>query len=301
MNELQQSKQPKPILKSLSSAGSDLRSVIDITNSNISAQTGIPTPAAPVKTVQRTEIAKGEVIALPAVPKSAPSRIFYTGRFKAGKDFVAAKTGAKIFSLAEPLYYLQEYFFGKQDKDALGAREFLQRIGQYGRGEISANYPITVERLAVIDTIRKLGGEMPVNLRVAWGYFGFDVDIWMNAMLLRVSDYAKDGPASRVAVTNVRFENEHSRLTKELWTGYHVICSPRTWTERLKSVGLSPDSPEAKDTSELLAAGIDISVSRELSKNPRGPKLRAIWSDENVACPSPRIYTIPEYLKLFVA
>lgn len=220
--------------------------------------------------------------------RELPPRTFTTGRMKAGKDFILSHFGYRIHGFAEPLYALQEFFFGNPDKKLPGARQFLQKVGQWGRGMVTEQYPITTERAAFCQFIRILGGELAsVCPSVDWNAFGTD-DLWLNALLHRV----QQEESARVGVSNVRFENEFHGLANAGWTHFHVMCSPETWAKRLKESGLNPKSAEVADTSERMAIALDADSLK--SAKTKGGKLRIIWNDPYVRSPSPRFYTFNE-------
>lgn len=226
------------------------------------------------------------------------NKIAFTGRLMSGKDYVSEQAGLKVFSMASPLYALQKFFFGTDDKTLPGARTFLQQAGQIGRGEISAAYPLSIERANFIRLVRDISKELPADLQVSWKLFGNSPDLWIDAMLNRVNTYLETNPTGKVAITNVRFANEMQRLTAEGFVHRHVLCSSSTWTARLKTVGLTPESPACKDFSEHLAAALDADVTRKISQQKNGAKLAAIWSD-SVPTPSSRLLTIAEFVNQF--
>lgn len=231
-----------------------------------------------------------------SVPTTAPSlaRVFLTGRLKTGKDFIAEQAGCKIFALADPLYFLAEYFFGKQPKDA--ARAFLQTVGQWGRGTVSADYPLTPERALFCQSVRDNRSEFETAFKVEWASYGRNENIWLDSLIARM---AAEPVGAKVAVSGVRFQNEFTRLVAEGFVPFHVMTSAPTWTARLQKVNLSPDSPECKNTSEHLAASLDANVIKTLSKAKHGPKLRAVWSDEKMQAPSGRLLTVAEFVSMF--
>lgn len=225
-----------------------------------------------------------------------PAKIFYTGRLKAGKDFVATKSGATIFSFAEPLYFLLRYFFGVTDKDANGAREFLQRTGQWGRGVVNAEYPLSTERATFL---RMMAGQINCRfgehaeldaLMVDWDDFGVNNDIWLNSLVTRM----EASSAARKATTNVRFSHEFKRLTEAGYLHYHVMTSPREWEDRIKVAGLDPQNPALHGYSESLAISLDKKVIAATMKQRTGGKLNVIWNSTKPV-PSPRLYTVDEF------
>lgn len=237
---------------------------------------------------------KGPVV--PVAPKPAgpaPTRIFFTGRIGVGKDFLASAIGASVFGFADPLYALATRLFGvpvsadSASKSTPGIRESLQRIGQLGRGTVSPQYPLTLERALLVEHLRKLGPE--VDTTVAWDEFGSDPEIWLEACLCRVA-YANPLLA---AVTNVRFENEFKGLTEMGYVGYHVMASDATLAQR-RGPGFSPAA--ANDVSEQLARKLDQSAL-QAARHP-GTRLRVIWSD-SAASPSPRFMSVEYFQSIF--
>lgn len=229
-----------------------------------------------------------------------PRLLFYTGRLKAGKDFVAAATGATIFGFADPLYAMRKLFFGDVDKDKHGAREILQLFGQWGRGVVSAQYPLNASRASFTMMARSLGtrGEFG-DWAVDWAAFGRSENLWLDAMLRRVAMFrAHPGNEDkRIACVNVRFANEHKALTEAGWTHFHVLCSSHTWEERIRAAGLDPKSPAMIDTSEQMAIGLDRQVAQAAQRSPN-LMLRCVWSDDKQSCPTPKcVHTMQSFLR----
>lgn len=241
--------------------------------------------------------------AAPAAQPRDVSKVFYTGRLAVGKDYIAAATGAKIFGLADPIYLLVNALTGLNvtsttGKDTPGVRTTLQTIGQWGRNEINEQYPITPARLVFCKMVESLAPMFAKDApEVEWKKFGTDPDIWLKALDARVSRYLGEHPGSRVAITNVRFANEHKFLTSRGWTHYHVMCSPQTWQRRLAKQKMTPESPALKDMSEKLANFLDSDVITRISKHPNGGILRVIWNDADVKPPSNRFLTPGRFLQ----
>lgn len=217
-----------------------------------------------------------------------PPRLFTTGRLKVGKDFILRHFQYVVMGFADPLYHLQNVFFPGTDKQSAGARKFLQAVGQWGRGVINDQYPMSTER-AVFESLVRATGPASFMPSVDWANFGRTDRLWVDALLKRLP---QDGTA--VGISNVRFENEMQALTEAGWTHFHIICSPETWAKRLRESGMTPQSPVVSDLSEKLAAFLDEDSLRRIRLNPKGPKLRVIWNDPGVQCPSPRFYRLFE-------
>jgi len=232
----------------------------------------------------------------PAQAPSRASRLFFTGRLGVGKDYCSTAAGLQVIGFADPLYYIAQHFFGgvinsTSGKDTPGMRTFLQSVGQWGRGTVNDQYPVTPARACFVTMIRSLAASGVIyGFDVDWHSFGKDENIWLDSCLRRsvTSD-------SKVGITNVRFSNEFKRLQSEGWQHWHVVCSVNTWRERLVTKNLTPDSSQVRDYSEQLAAGIDADLTKKISKQPTGSKLRVIWNDSTKP-PSPRLYTLSEWL-----
>lgn len=227
-------------------------------------------------------------------------KLFFTGRLCAGKDFVANKIGASIYGLADPIYSLAEYLFeikvnANEGKDKPGIRAFMQAVGQFGRNEVNAQYPYTIERSMFNLMIRSLANQNCLSSGVEWGMFGLTPDLWIDGLLSRA---AKDTNSKHIVVTNARFENEYKRLSQDGFQAWHVVCSPQTWTARLAERGLNPNSPEVKDTSEKLASDLNADLTKKLSAQKGGNKMRVVWSDSVVSSPSSRLYTVEEFVSM---
>ncbi len=257
----------------------------------------VPKPAAPVQAPpdESEVIVNPEDEGLPAVASSPttrtlPDTIFTTGKLRVGKDHILTKLGYTIHGFADPIYALCEMFFGTADKTKPGIREFMQTVGQWGRGAESAIYKLTPARAIFLVMIRSMAatGQLP-KMGVDWKAFGHE-NLWVNALLERI----KTSESIRNAVSNVRFENEYNKLVESGYTHFHVMCSSQTWEKRLKAAGVDMKAPALKDTSEKLAHDLDRDTLERIRLKPRGPKLRVIWNDEMVKSPSPRLYSLAE-------
>ena len=228
-------------------------------------------------------------------------KIFFTGRLCSGKDWCASAIGATIFGFADPMYALTEYLFGikvnsNDGKNIAGVRKFLQLVGQWGRNEINEQYPLTAERAMFCLMVRSLANQkISFGLGIDWGRYGLTQDLWIDGLVNRINAHESEG---RVATTNCRFVNEYKRLIAEGFEHWHVVCSPQTWISRLQLKGLKPDSSEVKDMSEKLASDLNTNLTKQLSAQRVGKKLRVVWNDPQVPPPSNRIYTLAEFTKL---
>lgn len=241
----------------------------------------------------------------PAIRRPVGRCLLLSGRLASGKDYVSEKAGARIFAFPEPLYSIASYFTGvqvtsTQNKDLPGMRTFLQQIGQWGRGFVDAKdskYFYTAERAVLTQLIRSLGTRgVFKNMEVDWSQYGLDNFIWVKATNKRVEEFIGANPEKRVSIPNARFEHE-IKFFRELpeWTHFHIMCSPETWTERLAKKGLTPQSKEVNDVSEHIAIALDRDVQKKLKAGGTS-KLKVLWNDHR-ACPSPRLYTLQEFLQ----
>lgn len=231
----------------------------------------------------------------PAVSRNL-SRIFYTGRLCAGKDYVAHASNAAILGFADPIYSLVHFLTGvevgpEKGKDIPGIRELLQIFGQWGRGEVNLKYPWTPARALFTYFVRQVGPLIP-DKSVEWANFGSDRDLWLKSLSRRLE---KVGAAERIALTNVRFKNEFEFFRARGFEHYHVMCGSNTWAQRLQKRGLTPQSPAVNDLSEQLSAYMDRMTIDAISKQKSGPKLHVIWNDMTPP-PSPRLLTVSEFL-----
>lgn len=222
------------------------------------------------------------------------NKIFFTGKMCAGKDFCAAAAGFPTLGFATPIYALATHFFGipvsaAEGKELPGMRNFLQQVGQIGRGEVTHGCPYSMTRAILITMIRSLADAKVLPGDVDWKAFGTSKDFWLDE-LLKVAR-----GMDRVAVSNVRFHNEFKKLQDEGFQHFHVISSRPAWVARLATKNLTINSPEISDVSEQLAQQLDASVMKILSNQKTGNKLRVIWSDTAV-CPSPRFFTLDEFV-----
>jgi hypothetical protein len=236
----------------------------------------------------------------PSLKRPVGRCLLLSGRLAAGKDYVAEATKARILGFADPMYTIASFFFGVEvtstkGKDLPGMRDFLQKLGQWGRNEVNDKYPYNPTRAMFVQMIRSLGmrGVKAFSSSIDWSTFGTDPEIWIKCCAKRASNCAGD---KRVAITNARFKNEldYFRALPE-WDHWHVMCSPQTWAERLAKKKLSPQSKEVSDISEQIAIALDRDVATKIRAGGTN-MLRVIWNDHRPA-PSPRLYTLNQFLQ----
>jgi hypothetical protein len=258
--------------------------------------------------------------------------IGFTGSLASGKDYVAAAVNAQRQSLAAPMYALTHWLFGYGDvpRDKTlppGLRECWQTFGQWGKGIVNEQYPLTPERAMFTRLIRdKLGHStqsiyrLKKNFGVQWQHYGLLDSIWISGLCRRL-----DGRASMVetnsygvshvvrepvpeglqAVTNLRFPVEVTAFEKRRWAVVHVLTSPEELRARHEAQGVSKTALE--NISESLAARLNdvlwATCNRStpvpdlddwLEQNDQGFVDAVVWSSERPK-PNPDMLTVSEF------
>ena len=287
-----------------------LESQVGFLNSLPNLKGQIPSPPSNSSVAQPVTASNSPPITTPTsnnndvIQAQLGRKLFFTGRLCSGKDFVASRIGANIFGFADPIYALAEYLFNikvtsTEGKDKPGVRKVLQTIGQWGRNEISVQYPLTVERAMFCLMIRSLASNNAFHIPgVDWKSFGLSPDLWIDGLLNRVRTFSADVDLGRVVVTNCRFPNEYNKLIEDGWQHWHIVCSPQTLVGRLRQRALTPNSPEVTDFSEQMAFGLDKNLAAKLLGPDTGRKLQVVWSDESVPPPSKRMYSLEQFTQL---
>jgi hypothetical protein len=181
-----------------------------------------------------------------------------------GKDYVASQLGYRAVPLASPIHALTNDLLGVADKNIPGVRELMQSIGQWGRGVVSQEYPLTLRRVEVTERIRER--QMPVCRKhplVCWETFGLSDSFWLDALQPWCPDQA-DIP---YAITGLRFVNEFDTLIRggiEIWG---VACADATLADRRGAQ--ANNSALDRDTSETLL--------KQLLDVPPPSALRVPW------------------------
>lgn len=231
------------------------------------------------------------------VPNPKYRKVVFTGQMKAGKDFCASAAGYTILSLAAPLYALLDFFFGinEETKDAPGARQFMQLVGTWGRGDISAREPISPERAVFVRMVQTMGehGLLPMSDTVDWKMFGKHKNIWLDACLKRADAILEADENAKVAVVNGRFENEIKAFDDAGWSRFHVMASPLALRQRREESNVP--AAALQHPSEALAIALDkgsITVSRKTQK----AKINVIWNDPAAGRPSSKFYHLREFV-----
>jgi hypothetical protein len=182
----------------------------------------------------------------------------FSGRMGSGKDYVAKIGGMKIFGFADPIYEISQYFLGTQDKSNPEVRKFMQLVGQVGRGEVTRDYPASMERCLFVqmmrDKLSTIFGWTDDYGCADWSKYGNDSTFWITLLLWRTHEYERTHRDALIAVTNVRFENELEALKKHGFQHFHVKCFE---SERIERLGSGWSEKLNDDLSEKLAQKLD--------------------------------------------
>lgn len=195
-------------------------------------------------------------------------RVIFSGRLRSGKDHVAGQMGLPVFGFADPIYLLTEAWIGSQDKSRPGVRRAMQRIGAWGRGLVSNEYPLTAERRRFCEWAQVHGPNITgVGTGHDWANFGTDWqegfeefppynkgEFWIHLLKKRTAD------KEELAITNGRFPNEikaFARTEKPKGVHIHVMCSEKTRKSRVIASGEEWDPYAENDTTEQMAAQLD--------------------------------------------
>lgn len=209
------------------------------------------------------------------------TKLGLVGPLGVGKDYVAAKLGARVLGFADPLYELaSELYPGLDGKDKTkpGVRALLQQLGQYGRGTVNDRYPLTAERALFCSVLRMAkpnSSNSEAGLFVEWSKFGLNENLWVDALLRRAKSI--EGTDRLVVVTNLRFDNEIEALRKDGFAIAGVVCS---WESLNRRQVDRTDKASAGDISERL--GVDVFGGFHHSCTPSKVDF-FIWNDSTEA------------------
>jgi hypothetical protein len=237
-----------------------------------------------------------------------PSRKYaLTGKLRTGKDYISEQCKGTILGFADPMYQIGQALFGigveGKDDPKKNLRPFYMKLGEWAKGRVDENHPITMERASFTMLMRALGSEI-CDMPVDWASFGKNENIWLECLLGRSFILSGEAghhdpdepffPECDIFVTNVRYKFELEELRKNDFEHFHNMCSEPTYIERLRQVGIALGDQRLKHVSEMLAGELDRQVYHILRLHPSGPKLQVIWNDVR-PCPSDRLFTIDEF------
>lgn len=227
-------------------------------------------------------------------------KLALSGQLRAGKDYVAKLCGYPIVGFADPIYKVVEFLTGTSDKSVPGIRELLQKVGQWGWGHVSPEYPWTIERVMAIEAIRtahaqwKICHSYPTEnpyphpfgeefSDVDWSKYGThhpEKDFWVKILLKRAEKL------ERIANVNTRFDHEREPLRLAGFEHYHVMCSEKTRMERLAGEPVDPKT--LNDLSEQFA----------MRMNTTMPENRIIWNDSEPMPEGRQFLTVDQFVEL---
>lgn len=203
-------------------------------------------------------------------------RVIFTGKMRAGKDYISEKLGLTVLPLAEPLYEICASMLGGCDKGIADHRLFLQMLGSWGRGEEKPEKVNLPGREEVVKRLTSkpetLLSEKHCRLPINWDAFGTP-SFWMDIAVLKTQDYIKHNPEARISVPNGRFQNEVNAFSRLGFMHLHIRCSEE---ERLKRLGPNHDPAHDADVTEAFAAHLDSTML--------GPTV--IWNDTRPVPPN---------------
>ena len=179
--------------------------------------------------------------------------IIVSGRLSSGKDYFSKAKGLTIVGFADVMYQIAEERLGTSDKSVPGVRRYLQKIGAWGRGVYSPEYPVTAARRREEAYITAHGHRMTdLNDPAIWDTFGRP-KFWIDVLDARI----EQNDFGDVAITNGRFPNELNHFYEDSFQHFHVACTEETRKERLEEKGETYDPEAENDTTEQMAAELD--------------------------------------------
>jgi hypothetical protein len=239
--------------------------------------------------------------------KPHPRKYALTGRLRSGKDHAAKLCNGTILGFADPLYAVGKSIFGigveGKDDQKIDMRSFYMKLGEWGKGTVDDQHPVTMERATFVVLMRAYGSQL-CDLPVDWRTYGTNKNIWLESLLGRSFQESGEAfsdtlegdfvPRKDIFVTNVRFKFELGELRKSDFDHFHSLCSEQTYIERLRQVGLTLGDQRLKHVSEMMANELDRQVYHILRQHPAGPKLKVIWNDDRPS-PSDRLFSLDEF------
>jgi hypothetical protein len=304
MNELESPKLSRPLDKAnLSNDNATLRNLIGVLNNPAITGAEVPesekanfrpfpsaqTPTSPEQQTQtQTPASASPTAAAPAVsvspvaapvpPPTAPSnRLFFTGR---GVSEVVKAIGAYEFAINAPIIALARHFFPGLGASTAGAETFLSTLKAFGNGEFSTIHPATPGRATFIVMVRTLGkqGLLPGGDLIDWTKFGLDEGFWIDTALRQAEQYS-----DRAVITGISSEMEHQYFTAKGFQHWHITARPG---HKAGSGGAAADK---------LNTAIDNNLTKQISQQREGRKLRAVWND--TANPiSNRLWSVADFV-----
>jgi hypothetical protein len=217
----------------------------------------------------------------PAAAVKVGLRLLFTGR---GLSDTAHAIGAIEYNISAPVFKLAQKFFNESvfsdvnSISAPGSVSFLATIKAWGAGEISAAFPITPARAIFVQMIRSLAGmadALPAGPN--WKRFGSDEGFWIDACV-HAANEDNDSSGRRVVITGIASKFEYDYIRSQGYSHWHIMARP--------GVGGNVD---------LLSGSFDNDVTKQVSVQRNGPKLRCIWKDTTPPI-SGRLWAVADFV-----
>lgn len=182
------------------------------------------------------------------------------GLARSGKDYLIGKTGRKSIGLSDPIAALMERFAGGApigNKSSPGYRRVMQLWGQWGRGMLTEEYPLTPERLQWLQFVRSRGIYWAQEYALDLGKLGFP-QFWIEGAVDRV----RNSSSTPTAISNLRWPADVNGVPLD-WPIVLVVREPHELRTSMAACGESVDV--WNDTSERLASGLTVTSMRPTS------------------------------------
>lgn len=213
----------------------------------------------------------------PAKALAVGAKLLLTGR---GVSDIAKAIGASEYNIMAPVLELAKKFFPAiyslgSSSTAPGSENFLATLKAWGSGEVTTNYPLTPARAVFVQMIRSFASMKNVlPAGVAWEKFGDDEGFWIDSC---VRAALADFDAPRVVVTGVTSKHEFEYVRTQGFQHWHSTARP--------GVGGHVDA---------LSGSLDNDVTKVVSMQRNGPKLRCVWKDTTPPL-SNRLWSMAEF------
>lgn len=199
----------------------------------------------------------------PVPPLTQKSRkLVFTGR---NLTALVDQLDATHFSLTDGATALAELLTEGITTGTPGYGDLLNTLIAWGNSEYSDQFPLSPERLLFCNMVRALPG---------YQEFGNGKAYWTDALVTEAHSMDFDDLVVFTGIVDIAALNYFKAQGFQHW---HV-------------------TGPANAKVDPLSHQCDQDVIRTLSKDRNGPKLRVIWSPET-PCPSPRLWTVQEFLK----
>lgn len=156
--------------------------------------------------------------------QSFEGRLFLIGRLRSGKDHLSSLLKRPQWGLADAMRVLLKGLNYPSDKRMSGARECLMKIGQWGRGWVDSNYPLSPERIMWVDYIRNHGSRLAPQYD--WSNYGLKPTFYSD-LILQDPKYQQ---TKKSMVSDIRFQSDALNLQEAgsalvlVWASHKTIC-----------------------------------------------------------------------------